>query len=323
MLGVVARASLNRIDQWCARARASASEQQPHLVAALFHVLHPTRDDPAANALAPTQHVTIDDFRRFIDAMLSAGYAVVSSEQLAQGCAHARKQLMLTFDDGYFNNTLALPVLEEFGVPATFFISTRHVLEGKSFWWDAAARAMHGKSRHEIDATLRRFKKKTGQEIEAELLAAGGSRALQPLSDADRPMRPSELRDFARSRWVVLGNHTADHTILTNCGEQEARSAIAEGRRQLQELTGVRADAIAFPNGAHSPDVVEAARSEGHRVGFTCVPKSNALPLGSSASMTLGRHLIWGGADYARQVSTLAAALLPGARLRSAIRELT
>ena len=41
---------------------------------------------------------------------------------------------MLTFDDGYYNNHLALPVLEEFDVPALFFISTNHVKQQKCFW---------------------------------------------------------------------------------------------------------------------------------------------------------------------------------------------
>jgi peptidoglycan/xylan/chitin deacetylase (PgdA/CDA1 family) len=142
------------------------------------------------------------------------------------------------------------------------------------------------------------------------------------LSDLDRPFEIQELQDFARNRWVSLGNHTADHTILTHCSEQEAGFAIAEGRRQLEGLTGKQVRAIAYPNGDCSGSVVDAARREGHQLGFTCVAKANPLPLASSAPMTIGRHLVWGGRDYAREIPKLSASFLPGARLRSALREL-
>ena len=46
-----------------------------------------------------------------------------------------QKIAILTFDDGYFNNSLILPILEEFGVPA-LFIATDNIRENKCFWWD-------------------------------------------------------------------------------------------------------------------------------------------------------------------------------------------
>jgi peptidoglycan/xylan/chitin deacetylase (PgdA/CDA1 family) len=43
----------------------------------------------------------------------------------------------VTFDDGYADNLEeALPVLEEFGVPATVFVSTNGIDSSREFWWD-------------------------------------------------------------------------------------------------------------------------------------------------------------------------------------------
>jgi peptidoglycan/xylan/chitin deacetylase (PgdA/CDA1 family) len=113
---------------------------------ALFHCVHRTRADARSHGVAS---VTTDDLRRFLDAVLRAGYAPTRGEDIGN-CTH-RKQVHLTFDDGYFNNTWALPVLAEFRVPATFFICTSNVLSGEAFWWDVASRrlAAAGKSRLE------------------------------------------------------------------------------------------------------------------------------------------------------------------------------
>jgi peptidoglycan/xylan/chitin deacetylase (PgdA/CDA1 family) len=48
--------------------------------------------------------------------------------------------IVITFDDGYADNYLnAKPLLEKYGLPATFFITNKHIGEQKEFWWDELA----------------------------------------------------------------------------------------------------------------------------------------------------------------------------------------
>jgi peptidoglycan/xylan/chitin deacetylase (PgdA/CDA1 family) len=48
--------------------------------------------------------------------------------------------IVITFDDGYEDNYLnAKPLLEKYGLPATFFITNKHIGEQKEFWWDELA----------------------------------------------------------------------------------------------------------------------------------------------------------------------------------------
>jgi peptidoglycan/xylan/chitin deacetylase (PgdA/CDA1 family) len=52
---------------------------------------------------------------------------------------------MITFDDGYRScRDIALPILEDLGVPATFFIATAFASGGKLYWWEQIAAALHG-----------------------------------------------------------------------------------------------------------------------------------------------------------------------------------
>jgi peptidoglycan/xylan/chitin deacetylase (PgdA/CDA1 family) len=56
-----------------------------------------------------------------------------------------RVQVAVTFDDGYADNFVcARPVLERYGVPATFFIVSGLVGSGQAYWWDVLEHAVSG-----------------------------------------------------------------------------------------------------------------------------------------------------------------------------------
>lgn len=291
------RAMLLTLDRLIARSSLAMGNEDGVLLTFLFHGLFEDARE-AHSGLTDSQGITVEMFRRFLDHFQKNSYTFVSPDDISRVLQPSGKYVLVTFDDGYYNNTRALPLLEEFRAPATLFVSTQHVIEGKVFWWDALELRAHlrGTPKRQIYYMVERLKRLKTTEAEAQVCAEFGPDALRPVTDVDRPFTPRELRDFAAHPLISMGNHTADHAILTNYSPAEVRVQIQKGQDDLQTMTGKSPVIIAYPNGNETPAIVEAARSAGIFFGLGVHPGRNHLPLqpGSQGAMTLKRFTLTG-----------------------------
>ena len=98
----------------------------------IYHRVAEVDFDPWNLAISP------DEFERQLIGMRSK--TVLPLQEFVR--LHVRKQLpqqaiAITFDDGYACNALvAAPMLETFGYPATFFVSSEAIARSEEFWWD-------------------------------------------------------------------------------------------------------------------------------------------------------------------------------------------
>ena len=318
MLRQLIRQGLTTLDN-CAVAVDRGPKGSNSLVNVLFHSLYENKAQLGNRALAANQNVTVADFRGFVEEMLENHYTVVSPAQIDAGLAPGGRYLAITFDDGYFNNALALDVLNQFRVPATFFVSTDHVYQNKAFWWDGFSRELlrSGANPGTQKTAIQRLKVHTPEKIDAFLCQRFGPSVLQPIGDLDRPFTAPELRQFALNPWVHVGNHTRDHAILTNCTPDAMARQIEDCQAALADLVGYRPLAIAYPNGNCSPAVIHAALTAGLHLGFTVAPQRPRLPLISTAQMTMGRFIFHGGQDIRRQCRLFGARFVPSHTLKN------
>lgn len=295
--------TLKRVDRRVARVSLEVLGDRRALIVLLFHSLFADEAEVESGVVAPQQGITVARFREIVAYFHGEGYRFADPAQLQAGLDARHRYVLLTFDDGYFNNARALPVLHEFGVPALFFISTRHVAEQKAFWWDVLYR--EAQRRGVPAAAMRRdkqaLKRRRTAAVERLLAACYGEEALRPVAEADRPFTLAELEGFARDPWVHLGNHTDDHAILTNYTFDEVRAQVRACQEVLRSVAGAAPSVISYPNGSFSRAVVEAARAEGLTLGITGVTAKNYLPLSGDAyrRMTLGRMVPYGHLDVA------------------------
>jgi peptidoglycan/xylan/chitin deacetylase (PgdA/CDA1 family) len=299
------RSLLLTLDRLIARTPLVVGNEDGVLLSFLFHSLYQGSDEARSGVVDPQQEITVEMFRRFVGHFQEHSYTFVSPEDIVRGLRAGGKYILVTFDDGYYNNVRALPVMVEFGVPAVFCVSTGHVKEGKAFWWDAVHREAHkrGISTEKIDRLFISLKQVRTTEAEARLRTEFGPNALMPVSDLDRPFTPAELRDFAQNPLVSLGNHTRDHAILTNYSEAEVRAQIQSAQDDIRAMTGRTAEIIAYPNGDESQAIVDVATSVGLHLGLTVNPGRNRLPLrmDSPGAMRLKRFTLHAGSAIEAQ----------------------
>ena len=98
----------------------------------MYHNIAEPGIDPWELAVSP------ENFRQHLEVLRK--YRVISVAEMSDSLEKnsiISGSVAITFDDGYEDNLLhARPLLEEYNLPATFFIATGYLGGKKMFWWD-------------------------------------------------------------------------------------------------------------------------------------------------------------------------------------------
>jgi peptidoglycan/xylan/chitin deacetylase (PgdA/CDA1 family) len=257
----------------------------PPVVILVYHRVTTLSADPQLLAVTP------DRFRAQLR-FLADRFPVVRLEDDWSGVR--KPAVVITFDDGYADNALeALPVLEEVGMAATFFVTTGAVGSTREFWWDELERVLLadrafparftledprlGRSWPTASAAERRalyvelhplVKRVDAARREgwlAQLRAWSG--AGEEGRAANRPMSVEELRRLAASPWATVGAHTASHTPLSSLPPEAQRDEIVSSKRQLEAWIGKDVRVFSYPFGTRR-DFTLASRDLCKEAGF-------------------------------------------------------
>ncbi len=231
--------------------------------------------------------------------------------------------IVLTFDDGYRNNlTHALPVLDRYKAPATFFVPTGFVDTPRPFWFDRLDYALQqvrpdgrelrvgsvtmrldGSSREALRHSYERFRRAAKkqkmsdsdflqqmEQVAAQLEAQSG-RALAEIQENDdwsaimTWSQMNALRDIG----VAFGSHTVDHIRLSRVQAEVARDQLVRSKRDMECHTGKPCQSLCFPNGSYTDETIALAKD----CGYTCcVTAAEGLNRIGDDVMTLRRiHL--------------------------------
>ncbi len=182
-------------------------------------------DIPPKNARIPNLYVTPGMFRFQMAWLKTAGFKVLSLEDLLAAVASGplpHNMAAITFDDGYLDfYRNAYSVLKEHGYPATVFIVSG--LVGKESTWD---------SRKE--------------------------NFVKPLMDW------SMIVELSRNG-IQIGSHTKTHPELTRIKAAEQLSEMVDSKHELEERLNRAVDTFCYPGGDLDEGVKKLVHSAGYR----------------------------------------------------------
>lgn len=200
----------------------------------------------------------------------------------------------ITFDDGYADNLLhAVPLLQRRGMHATFFIASGF-LDGGRMWNDTVIEAVRNTRLERMDSGLagvpplplgsiaeRRAAldhlipaiKHMEPAARADAVAQLAERCAALLPD-DLMLGSAQVRTLHEAG-MGIGAHTVSHPILARSAPAQARREIAEGRAQLEALTGERIALFAYPNGKAASDYRREHVGMVRELGFDAALSTN------------------------------------------------
>jgi len=250
--------------------------------------------------------VTAQEFEAQLQ-FLSKRCQVVSAREIVAAIAELKplpsRAVAITFDDGYDDNyTQAFPLLQTYGVPATFLVTAGWIGTEKVLWWDR----LHDYLRQAAAAGTRPAGLEDLPEAVAALLARANLRAPgvaarleaalvvglreraespeqlddlveriaaalgagEPDPDRYRPMDWDQVRAM-RDAGMEIGSHTMSHARLSVAPPERAFEELDGSKQLIERELDEPIALVAYPAGACSQDVLDLACEAAYLGGFT------------------------------------------------------
>ncbi|MAX80061.1 MAG: hypothetical protein CL843_07790 [Crocinitomicaceae bacterium] len=260
-----------------------------------------TRKLPNANAgrqimlyHGVTKNAKLDINARFIStaqfeqqiSYMQSNFHVVSLDEYFKGATHPSKlTIAITFDDGYLNNLIeALPILEKYEVPATFFVTTIREAGYDVLWADVldlygytggAELTFNGECyiRKNNDFwsgnnKLKNVLKATGweekQQFVDEILASNAFLNDPHYFPYFKLMDEQELQKLSASPYATLGSHGLYHNCLDHVSISACQKELEVSKNYLENITQKEVTSLAYPDGSYTREIVDLAEKTGY-----------------------------------------------------------
>jgi peptidoglycan/xylan/chitin deacetylase (PgdA/CDA1 family) len=245
------------------------------------------------------------DFRQQLD-YLEQYFRVVpisTAVELMKNNAVEEPTAVITFDDGYQNNyDVAFPILADYELPATIFLTTSFINSPRTGWWCRLNQAFAGTCRQYLEWEGQRFdlgsalgKERASATVQNSLkahrpssiesLVEEISRRLDCVAtqngDAHSPyqmLSTAAIREMGRSGIIEFGAHTHTHPILSLLSKEEQSCEIDRSLKAVAELTGKPCTLFAYPNGRlqdYDQNSIDLLKSRGVTAAVSMVAGPN------------------------------------------------
>ncbi len=231
-----------------------------------YHQVH-SQQDPLRLTISPK------DFEIHLE-VIKNHYTVIRLQDIdpylngkssSEGCV-----VVITFDDGFHDNyQWAYPLLKQYGLSATFFLTVGPIDQNGVPWFEILKQTIE----HRADPTLiiktsyrsQKYSLETKEECHkaivelsnlaktmkpkerAELIASIQAQLAAPAC-ANSMMSWDEIR-VMKHNGMDFGGHTVDHPILSQLTPDEAKEEIIQSKQRIEQELQSPIDSFAYPNG--------------------------------------------------------------------------
>lgn len=236
----------------------------------------------------------------------------------------------ISFDDGYLDNyTLAIPLLEKYNIPATFFITN----ERKTLWWDELESCLLKTETlperfhftintilidysllGETSLTVELYKKLSAWKAFTQPTTKRAGLLMQvwkqlrfmnyddqqkmllqirewSSSKISAPplMNEVQIKNLSEQALFEIGAHTNTHPALSSLSVEKQKAEMSENKNYLEQLTGKKVKYISYPYGDYNEQTLTVSAQLGFDSGFT----TQEIPLGyCKRAHQLGRYCV-------------------------------
>ena len=264
---VAALVALGVAETLVLRRQAVLTTANPQEYAAVVPIVmyHGVLDDKSR---AGTYVITPAELEADLKVIRDNGYTTVTMQDLLNyvdnGTPLPEKPIMLTFDDGYYNNYLyADPLLARYGMKAVL----SPVCKWTALYSDTPAQSGHAIYSHV-----------TWEDLQA--MAASGRWEIQNHSYDMHYCETGKRKGTLRR---------ADETAAQY--ENALREDLSTAQRLLTTLAGVTPTTFTYPYGAMCDEALPIIKSLGFRATFTCESRVNRITREADCLYGLGRYL--------------------------------
>lgn len=240
----------------------------------------------------------INTFKKQID-YLRKNFEIISIEEFEtrfKSNQFTNKEIVLTFDDGYANNLhIVTPILHEYKLPFTVFISTEHIATGELYPTSIARIIVKGAALErvtipsqnknynlssskeieianiEISQLLKRLPLNEVRQITKDLISNVTPQQWEDLKERYKSVRPMDWQEvFELSKYATIGSHCKYHICChSNQDEQEVKKQIFESKRNIEDNLNLECRYFAYPNGDFTDFSNRFVKEAGYKMGFS------------------------------------------------------
>ena len=220
------------------------------------------------------RHVVVTDFERQI-AYYKKNFDIISIDEafrrMRNNDTFSRKTITISFDDGFANNlTTALPILEKYNVPATFFISSICAEnDGNHVLWPEFIAALKYFTQIDTNSLSDDIKAMPYHERDAYLGdLENAHKVLDKLrllpNDIWKLLDKAQLIELSKSKIVTIASHGHNHYNLGQIESEFAKYELEHSKTLLESAIQKEINHIAYPDGSYTGLVKDLAEKAGY-----------------------------------------------------------